>query len=212
MFFFSTDATCRSVRTVRKGWFIAKYDELKRGEESENSNSAIQSPPFACRIPASMHVNPGVPKCRQLYPARSRFSSQSEEDHGSGRRGGGTGWKREEDEGHGRLATSQDGCRWHQRCGARPVKISSQARISATPAARKGSERDGPNEERIVERGVYVRRAVGVRCLRGEERAPASKGRRSFLSSWPRALIGGRGRLQPPCYHDYRRDNPAAAD
>lgn len=26
----------------------------------------------------------------------------------------------------------------------------------------------------------------------------------SFLSWWPRVLIGGRGRLQPPCYHDYR--------
>ena len=125
--------------------------------------------------------------------------------------GWGEAWGKKEDGGHRRLATSQDGCRWHQRCGARPVKISSQARISATPAARKGRERDGPREERIVERGVYVLRCRGS-LSKGRGENPDSKGRRSFLSSWPRALIGGRGRLQPTCYHDYRRDNPAAAD
>lgn len=31
--------------------------------------------------------------------------------------------------------------RWYQRCRARPVKISSQARISAKPEARDGEER-----------------------------------------------------------------------
>lgn len=198
------DATCRSVRSIK---IISSSGTMNL--KGENSNSAIQLPSFVCRIPASMHVNPKVPKCRQLSILQD--SPQGEEDHSRGRAGGGGGEEGERRRVYGRLATSQDGCRWYQRCGARPVKISSQARISATPAARKGRERDGPREERIVERGVYVRRC---RCSlsKGRGEKPGSKGRRSFLSSWPRALIGGRGRLQPPCYHDYRRDNPAAAD
>lgn len=188
-----TDSTCRFNRAVYKDSSSSSTMNLKG--ESENSNNAIQLSSSACRIPASMHVNPRVP------PALSCSVKTLLEGEG----------KREEDRRYGRLATSQDGCRWHQRCGARPVKISSQARISATPAARKGRERDEPREERIVERGVYVRRCRGS-LSKGRGENPGSKGRRSFLSSWPRALIGDRGRLQPTCYHDYRRDNPAAAD
>lgn len=172
-------------------------------EKSENSNSIIQFLFYVvCHIPASIHVNLKVP----ILSAADSILFGQDSPRAKGETIGG-----KEDGRHERLATSQDGCRWHQRCGARPVKISFQARISATPAARKGSERDRRREERIVERGAYVRRSRGSLSLRGEGRIPGWKGR-SFLSSWPRALIGGQGRLQPPCYHDYRRDNPAAAD
>jgi len=60
--------------------------------ESENSNSAIQLPSSACRIPVSMHVNPKVLKCCQLYPVRSRLSLSRE--RGRGKDGGRHGERR----------------------------------------------------------------------------------------------------------------------
>lgn len=100
---------------------------------------------------------------------------------------------------------------WYHGCGARPVKISSQARISASPAARQREEIAADRVVRgwRVQPGLSVNRGQsgGRRWTgggwsgggRGESRVEGS-----FLSWWPRVLIGGRGRLQPPCYHDYR--------
>lgn len=168
-------------------------------------SGAIQLPFCVCHIPASIRVNPEVP----IFSAAGSIllGQDSSRANGESIRFGRVGG------GHRRLATSQDGCRWHQRCGARPVKISSQARISATPAARKGRERQSEKRANNGKGCLAVLRSRGVsRRLRKRGENPGWKGRRSFLSSWPRALIGGRGRLQPTCYHDYRRDNPAAAE
>lgn len=46
--------------------------------------------------------------------------------------------------------------------------------------------------------------AVNRRWMKAVEGGGGSGVEGSFLSWWPRVLIGGRGRLQPPCYHDYR--------
>ena len=80
---------CYSIRTIYKDSLSLSTMNLKG--ESENSNSAIQLPSSACRIPVSMHVNPKVLKCCQLYPVRSRLSLSR------GRRRG--GWGRRKTEG-----------------------------------------------------------------------------------------------------------------
>lgn len=63
---------------------------------------------------------------------------------------------------------------WYQGCGARPVKISSQARISASPAARQREEEIAADaaRERVRERekGEQRERERGAQLSLGYER------------------------------------------